>query len=283
MTQVCPVCFVHCSIPEGAYGRCKARVNKNGRIVSAGYGQLTSLALDPIEKKPLKLFYPGSVILSAGSYGCNLRCPFCQNHTISMESPQNNGLSPHLEYWAPERLVSTASELKKSRGNIGIAFTYNEPLINLEYIFDVSVLSHKNDLKNVVVTNGSVECDIIKPILPYIDAMNIDLKGFTKEYYRDFLKGSLEYVMDFIKLAIKYCHVELTTLIIPGKNDSDEEMRRMCEWIASLDNGSKIPLHISRFFPSYKMSNASPTPISKVYHLKDVASEYLDHVFTGNC
>lgn len=277
--QKCDVCFAHCHIPEGGTGRCGARINKDGKIIPAGYGQLTSLALDPIEKKPLNRFYPGSYILSVGSYGCNLRCPFCQNHEISMRSP-SDGL--RTRYMSPEELVETALELKV-RGNIGIAFTYNEPMINHEYIFDTATLAKKEDLKIVLVTNGTAEAEILKPLLPLVNALNIDIKSFSGEYYRDFLKGDIEMVKNFITLAAEHCHVELTMLVIPGKNDSDENMSSLCKWIGSLHNGEDIPLHISRFFPAYKMLDSLPTPVRTVYHFKEVAEEYLNFVYTGNC
>ena len=279
MTATCPVCFAHCQIPEGKTGRCGARTNIDGNIVPTGYGRLTSLALDPIEKKPLNRFFPGSRILSVGSYGCNLMCPFCQNSSISMGRPEK-GL--RYEYWEPERLVDLAVSLK-DRGNIGIAFTYNEPMINYEYILDCAKAAEDRDLKMVLVTNGSAEQEILEKILPFVDAMNIDIKGFTQEYYRDFLKGDLSQVKEFIMAAAEACHVELTTLVIPGRNDSETEMRDLCGWIVSLPGGEEIPLHISRFFPAYKMADARPTPISTVYGLKEVAEGYLRHVYTGNC
>ncbi|MBE6016916.1 MAG: AmmeMemoRadiSam system radical SAM enzyme [Lachnospiraceae bacterium] len=279
MTERCNVCFAHCYIPEGKTGRCGARTNVDGKIVPTGYGKLTSLALDPIEKKPLRRFLPGSSILSAGSYGCNLMCPFCQNHSISMARP-GKGLS--VEYWEPERLVQLAASLKE-RGNIGIAFTYNEPMINHEYILDCAKLAKEEGLKIVLVTNGTAEKEILDEVLPFVDAMNIDIKGFTEEYYRDFVKGDLGQVKQFIEAAAKACHVELTTLIIPEKNDSESDMRRLCSWISSLESRDAVPLHISRFFPAYKMSDSYPTPVRTVYHLKDVAEEYLEYVYTGNC
>lgn len=279
MTERCDVCFAHCLIPEGKTGRCGARTNVDGKIVPTGYGKLTSLALDPIEKKPLNRFFPGSSILSVGSYGCNLMCPFCQNHSISMARPGRN-LS--VEYWEPEKLVRLAVSLKDRR-NIGIAFTYNEPMINYEYILDCAQLAGKKDLKIVLVTNGTAEKEILDKVLPFVDAMNIDIKGFTEEYYRDFLKGDLGQVKRFIETAAKECHVELTTLIIPGKNDSENDMRKLCSWIASLESREPVPLHISRFFPAYKMADSYPTPVRTVYHLKDVAKEYLEYVYTGNC
>ena len=294
MTQVCTVCFAKCRIPEGGTGRCGARKNVNEKIVAANYGMLTSMALDPIEKKPLRRFYPGAKILSVGSYGCNLRCPFCQNHAISMArqiTDESRTDSVRLisgvvalsaEFWSPERLVELASTLK-TKGNIGIAFTYNEPLIGYEYVLDSAKLAHEAGLKTVMVTNGTADAAVFEQLLPYIDAMNIDLKGFREEYYRDRLKGDLQQVLKNIKLAVGSCHVELTTLIVPGYNDSNEEMQDLAAWVADLPNGVDIPLHISRFFPSFEMTDARPTPIDKVYNLAETAARYLHYVYTGNC
>ena len=208
---VCPVCFHHCRLDEGQYGRCRARKNINGTVVCDNYGKVTALALDPIEKKPLRHFMPGSLILSVGSYGCNLSCPFCQNHDISMGD-------------------KTVTEYRE--------------------------------------------------ILPFTDAMNVDLKGFTEEYYRK-LGGSLEAVKAFVRRAAEGCHVELTTLIVPGENDSEEEMEREAEWIASVD--PEAVLHVTRFFPQYKMADRKATDVETVYRLRDVAARYLTNVYTGNC
>lgn len=275
MSESCKVCWRHCAPPEGNYGACGARKTVNGKVVCDNYGKLTSLALDPIEKKPLRHFHPGSKILSIGSYGCSLHCPFCQNHEISMPDED-------IEYRlvSPEELAAIAYELK-DRGNIGLAYTYNEPLISYEYVRDCGRLIHEKGMYNVLVSNGVATPEVWEEIKPYIDAMNIDLKSFSKEYYREVLGGDLDMVKNFISEAVKTAHVEITTLIIPGANDNEEEIREMAEWIASLDKG--IPYHLSRFFPAYKMSDAKPTPVATVYHLADVASEYLDNVYTGNC
>jgi pyruvate formate lyase activating enzyme len=243
--------------------------------------------LDPIEKKPLARFYPGSYVLSVGSYGCNLRCPFCQNYDISW-SEQAMQLSEKCEDISPEELTFTALSVK-DKGNIGVAFTYNEPLIGYEFVRDTAKLVHENGMKNVLVSNGTAELSVLEEILPYIDAMNIDLKGFTDRYYNDVLGGSRKMVMDFIERAVKDCHVELTTLVIPGENDSEEEIREMTGWIASLRDasgrciGTEIPLHISRFFPRFKMTDRDATPVKKVYRLAEVARETLRYVYTGNC
>ena len=203
----------------------------DGKVVAENYGKITSIGLDPIEKKPLNRFFPGSLILSVGSYGCNLRCPFCQNYDISWGDNVLNG-DNEFRIISPEELVETALRYKPA-GNIGIAFTYNEPLVGYEYVRDCAKLAHENGLKNVLVSNGTASLKIYEEIAPFIDAMNIDLKGFTKEYY-DFIGGDLEMTKAFITEAVKNCHVELTTLIVPGHNDSEEEMCEISSWISEL-------------------------------------------------
>ena len=284
---VCKVCFRHCDIPEGGLGFCGARTCTGGAVKAANYGRVTSLALDPIEKKPLARFRPGSMIVSAGSYGCNLRCPFCQNHQISW-SDEAYRFAVTAEYISPEELTAIADSAR-SRGNIGVAFTYNEPLIGYEYIRDTAKLVHEAGMVNVIVTNGTAGLSVLEELAPYIDAMNIDLKGFTDRYYSEVLGGDRRMVMDFIAEAAKRCHVELTTLIIPGENDSEDEMREMTSWIASLTDlqgntaGADIPLHISRFFPRFHMTDRDATDVGLVYRLADIARERLRYVYTGNC
>ena len=282
MKAVCRVCCHQCSLAEGQSGLCGARKNVNGQIIASNYGKLTALALDPIEKKPLARYMPGSRILSVGSYGCSLRCPFCQNYEIAA-AREGRGHMPETVFYSPEELCSLALDLR-SRGNIGIAFTYNEPLIGWEFVRDTAQLFHKNGMKTVLVTNGMASQEVLEQILPQIDAMNIDLKGFTDAFYSDFVGGSLNMVLEFIRTAAENCHVELTKLIIPGKNDSEEEMRQMTAWIASLQSGrgNEIPLHVSRYFPRY-LWKAPATKVETVYHLADVARETLKYVYTGNC
>ncbi len=267
----CDVCFRHCRINEGSLGFCGARTCVDGKVTCANYGRVTSLALDTIEKKPLARFFPGSLILSVGSYGCNLRCPFCQNNEISWSelaidtarsfanhdlrsgaaengAAQQEGIhheddtvqetaSRHdilrTDFVTPEVLADTAEYYKRA-GNIGVAFTYNEPLIGYEYVRDAAKLVHEKGMRNVIVTNGTAGLNVLEELAPYVDAMNIDLKGFSDHYYRDVLGGDRNMVMDFIEAAVKVCHVELTTLIIPGENDSDEEMAELSAWVAGL-------------------------------------------------
>lgn len=271
----CKLCPHHCRLDEGQTGLCNARSNKGGETVSVNYGEITGIALDPIEKKPLRHFYPGSKILSAGSYGCNLKCSFCQNHEISTAG-KNDIKTQHA---TPENLIKVAMDLMPS-GNIGIAYTYNEPIVGYEYVMDCAAEARKKGLKNVVVTNGCFCEEPIKELLPFIDAFNIDLKGFTDEFYKN-VGGDFETVKRFIKLASENSHVEITTLIIPGENDSEEEITELSEFIASVNKN--IPLHISRFFPCYKMSHKNPTDVKKVYELAETARKNLNYVYEGNC
>ncbi|MCR5288413.1 MAG: AmmeMemoRadiSam system radical SAM enzyme [Treponema sp.] len=279
---VCDVCFRHCTIEENAIGFCGARTCRGGHIVADNYGKLTSQALDPIEKKPLKMFRPGSKVLSIGSYGCNLRCPFCQNSSISW-SHKAFAYRHDAGCYAPEEIVETAQILRK-RGNIGIAFTYNEPLIGYEFVRDTAKLSKKAGMENVLVTNGTATLHVLDQIVPYIDAMNIDLKAFTNRFYKELLDGDFQMVKEFIEGAVQSCHVEVTTLIIPGENDSEEEMRRLSSWVASLEKQYKktIPLHITRFFPTFKLTDKEPTAVSTIMNLVAIAQENLEYVFPGN-
>jgi pyruvate formate lyase activating enzyme len=262
-------------LSEGQVGLCRARMNKDGKIICENYGKLTSIAPDPIEKKPLYRFFPGKMILSVGSYGCNLRCPFCQNHEISMADDDKVG----TYQTPPDCLVDMALSMK-DRNNIGIAYTYNEPLISYEYVMDCSVLAREKGLKNVLVTNGYVCREPLNNLLPYIDAMNIDLKAFNEDFYRK-IGGDLETVKNTIAIAAKSCHVEVTTLVIPGENDSAEEIKSASRWIASIDEN--IPYHISAFYPRYKYSDKRPTSRKAVYDLVEEAKKYLKYVYPGNC
>ena len=188
----------------------------------------------------------------------------------------------NLEVETPERLSQTAAYYQ-DKGNIGLAFTYNEPLVGYEYVRDTAKLVHELGMVNVLVTNGCVSLEVLKEIEPYMDAMNIDLKGFTDEYYNQVLDGDRKMVMEFIEEAAKHCHVELTTLIVPGENDSEEEMRAMTKWIAGLESQDPIVLHISRFFPRFQMRDRDATNVEWIYHLADIAREKLKYVYTGNC
>lgn len=275
MKETCTVCMHRCRLKPGQFGRCGARKNVNGMIVCENYGRITALALDPIEKKPLSMFYPGSVILSVGSFGCNLHCPFCQNHDISMK----NADEAETVFLAPEKLALKASELR-ARGNIGVAYTYNEPLTGYEYVRDAAKIVKQYGMKNVLVTNGAFSEAVEESLLPYIDAMNVGLKGIREDYYRK-LGGDLGTVQNFIKKAADRCHVELAALIVPGENDSREEMEEMAAWVASVN--PDIPLHVNRFFPIWNMADKKATETEEVYRLAETARAYLKYVFVGNC
>ena len=292
----CRVCFRKCNIPEGGIGWCRARGNKDGAVIPLNYGAVTGLALDPIEKKPLKRFHPGSNILSVGSYGCNLDCPFCQNYEIARGFANGgsdmsdvcykdrDGLHRlDVKYMLPEEIADLAEGLK-DKGNIGVAFTYNEPLISYEFFIDTAKLVRKRGMKTVLVSNGCVNEDVAEAIIPLTDAANIDLKCFSKEGYSSFLGGDLERTQSFIERAAGRLHLEITTLIVPGFNDSKEDMKKEAHWIASLGNGSgvNIPLHISRFFPRHRLTDRAATDPELIYALADIAREHLKYVYVGN-
>lgn len=259
-------------LAQGELGFCRARKNVDGSIQSTTYGKLSSLSLDPIEKKPLCRFYPGSMILSAGSFGCNMRCKFCQNYHISMT--EDAGYAHQV---SPEKIVQIAKEQRKY-GNIGLAFTYNEPLINWEFVLDTSILLHKEEMKSVVVTNGSVSEEIARKILPNIDALNIDLKSFEPKFYQQ-MNGDLDTVKRFIKLAVAYeCHVEITTLVIPGMNDSEKEIEAISKWLQSLSKD--IAYHLSPFYPMYLMQDIPVTDTLHLRKLSQIARKNIKYVYT---
>ncbi|HZK42481.1 MAG TPA: radical SAM protein, partial [Clostridia bacterium] len=262
-----------CLIPEGGLGYCRARTVRDGQVIPANYGKLTSLALDPIEKKPLSFFRPGTMILSAGSFGCNMACPFCQNYEIAREA----AASRHSRDVSPQALVEEALALR-DRGNIGIAFTYNEPLVGYEYVRDSAILARQAGLETVVVTNGQIEKDPLEELLPHISAWNIDLKAFTAEGYRR-LGGRLEVTLRTIEMTQAVSHVEVTTLVVPGLSDGEEDMKKEAAFLASLD--PDIPLHLSRYFPCYQY-DAAATPRQTLYQLRDLASQSLNRVLLGN-
>jgi pyruvate formate lyase activating enzyme len=279
MKARCGICHHRCELGEGQLGFCRARRNTGGRIVCESYGRVTSIALDPIEKKPLYRFLPGSRILSVGSYGCNMRCLFCQNCEISMSGPEKGGGMARWIEMTPEELAARALELKP-HGNAGLAYTYNEPFIGYEFVLDCAKQIRARGLVNVAVTNGCINEQPLLEVLPYIDAMNIDLKSFQHDFYRR-MGGDLDTVKNTIRIAAKRCHVEVTTLIIPGENDTAEEMEEIASWLKSVDED--ITLHVTRFFPAWRMKDRPPTPVDTVYGLAKAARRHLRHVFTGNC
>jgi pyruvate formate lyase activating enzyme len=274
MKAVCDLCPRHCSLSEGQLGFCRGRINREGCVVCENYGRVTSIALDPIEKKPLRRFHPGANILSIGSYGCNMDCGYCQNCEIA----RADGESICWDTVSPEELASLAVAYRP-QGNIGLAFTYNEPLVGYEFVLDCAKQVKARGLCTVLVSNGMIHRRYWEALIPWIDAANIDLKAFTQAGYSA-LGGDLETVKGTISFAQGKMHLELTTLIVPGFNDSEDEMRSECEWIASLS--PEIPLHLSRFFPRHRMMASDATPVETLQKLAQIAREYLEFVYLGN-
>ncbi|MFW6381465.1 MAG: AmmeMemoRadiSam system radical SAM enzyme [Bacillota bacterium] len=265
---VCHLCPHNCTIAEGKAGICGVRRNQGGELFTENYGQLTSAGFDPIEKKPLYHFHPASSILSLGTFGCNFSCGFCQNWRLSQGRPDT-------EYMSPDQVVQLARERKSP----GIAYTYSEPSVWYEFVSDTARLAHRQGLDNVLVTNGYLEREPLLELLPWIDAANVDLKSFNDKFYTEQCGGSLEPVLHNLELMQRELHLELTTLIIPGYNDSQTELEQLFSWIADLD--SAIPLHISRYFPNYKFDDP-PTPLSTMREAYQLAGDYLDYVYLGN-
>ncbi|MBO7108942.1 MAG: AmmeMemoRadiSam system radical SAM enzyme [Prevotella sp.] len=271
----CQLCPHRCRIADGKTGRCRSRRNHHGILASEVYGKPCALAIDPIEKKPLYHFHPGTTCLSLACTGCNFRCLNCQNHDISQASPADVN---HYELM-PEEVVALCVKHRCP----GIAYTYTEPLTYIEYIIDTARLAHEKGLWNILVTAGYVNPEPLADLLPYLDAANIDLKSFSDEIYREVSGGRLQPVLDTI-LAMKEAGVwiELTNLVIPGINDDMEMIRRMCRWLC--ENGlATAPLHFSRFFPRYKMQDAAHTPVQTLRMAQQVAlEEGIQHVYLGN-
>jgi len=242
-------------------------------VESQNYGKLTYISLEPIEKAPLYHFHPGAKILSIGSFGCNLRCPWCSNFEISMAKASQ----VETRYTGPADLLDMASG-NIAEGNIGVAFTYNEPLIGYEYVRDTSALLHERGLFSIVATNGYIRTERFTDIVPYIDAMVIDMKSINKEYYPD-TKSGLDTVLQNIRLTAEHCHLELSCLLINGINDSEEEMECMTEFIASVS--TEIPFHIARFIPCYRTEDWAPTRIETMQRFEDIAKRKLKHVYLG--
>lgn len=268
----CVLCPHRCIMAVGKAGICRARKNDDGKVVSLTYNKFTSIGVDPIEKKPLYHFYPGSQILSVGTFGCNFRCSFCQNWEISQAAVDEIPVS--------EMTSQTALELARKNRSIGIAYTYNEPLINFEWVRETSEIFQNANLKNVLVTNGYINEPPLKELIPFIDAANVDIKFFNEAVHKRMTNGSLEPVKKTIELLVKNkVHVELTNLIIPGENDKGTEIDQMARWVAGLNKS--IPLHFSRYFPSYKLK----TPATEIKTLTDaynIAKKHLKNVYIGN-
>ena len=273
----CSTCPHACALAPNGVGRCRARVATAdaARIESQSYGRVTSIALDPIEKKPIASWNPGTTLLSVGSYGCNMNCPFCQNASIA----QVGEADVSWRVYSPAEIVQTAASLSNRRC-IGIAYTYNEPLVNWEFLRDTAMMAHAVDLVNVIVSNGMATAVVIDKLLPFLDAANIDLKCFTEEGYRS-LGGDFSTVKHTIETlaAASTCHLEVTTLAVPGLVDEDQ-IDAAAQWLASLD--PDITYHLTRFFPQHRMVDAERTPGPMLRHLEAVAKRHLNHVLLGN-
>lgn len=267
----CGICPHRCLVTEGKYGLCRVRKNSGGTLFALNYARCAASALDPIEKKPLYHFYPGSTIFSLGALGCSFRCDFCQNWEIAQAD------APTVKL-APEQAVQLA--LEAGRDCIGLAYTYSEPLMWYEYVLDTARLAREQGLKNVVVTNGYINPEPLAALLPYIDALNIDVKAFQPQFYRRLCGGDLEPVLETVKACVEAgCHVELTTLLVTGLNDSPEEITQLVDWVARLD--PEIPLHFCRYFPRYKL-DLPPTPPESLERAWEIAREKLSYVYLGN-
>jgi len=269
----CELCPRGCVIKPGNKGFCRVRENRDGVLYALNYGKYTALALDPIEKKPLYHFFPGSSILSVGTFGCSFHCGFCQNWQIAHQAIDGENVSPEtIVFWAVEAA---------KKGSIGVAYTYSEPLMWYEFVLDAAQKVQEAGLKNVLVTNGFIRPEPFSRLLPFIDALNIDVKGFTGEFYRKIVKGEFEPVLAAAESAYRAGkHLEITTLLIPGLNDSKEEVEKLVYWIAE-SLGPEVPLHFSRYFPNYKM-DAAPTPIGILHAAQEIALKKLNYVYLGN-
>lgn len=265
---ICLLCPHRCRIGPGEKGICRVRKNIDGKLYSINYGEVSSAGVDPIEKKPLYHFYPGSKIFSLGTFGCNFSCDFCQNWSISQKKPDTKKL-------VPEDVI----ELAEKKGVTSIAYTYSEPIVWYEFIYQTSKLAHEKGFKNVLVTNGYINPDPLEKLIPYIDAANVDLKSFGDNFYKEFAGGSLEPVKSTIQLMEEKIHLEVTNLIINGLNDDEAGLEEIFSWLGGLNRS--IPLHLSRYFPAYKMKR-SATEISTMEKAYDIAQKYLDYIYLGN-
>jgi pyruvate formate lyase activating enzyme len=264
----CDLCPHRCRIADGKTGICGVRENRGGTLRAATYGKVAAVAVDPIEKKPLFHFHPGRPILSIGSVGCNFRCEFCQNwHLVLRKVP--------LEDARVGDLVRAA----RAERSVGIAYTYNEPLIQFEFVLDCARAVREAGMKNVLVTNGYVNPAPLAELLPYVDAMNIDLKSMDPVFYRKTCGGDLDAVLDTIRAAAKATHVELTNLLYTGRNDSDDAVRKLIDFVAETD--PEIPLHFSRYFPQHR-ATAPPTAPERLLAAYRAAKERLPYVYVGN-
>ncbi len=266
----CLLCPHGCHIGDGELGRCRVRRNVAGTLRSLNYSRISSAHWDPIEKKPLFHFHPGSPIFSLGTVGCNLACAFCQNWSISQNTVGTQRLTPD----------EAVDHARREPSNVGIAYTYNEPFIWYEFVSDTAQLAKAAGMKNVLVTNGYVNEAPLRELLPYIDAMNVDIKSTSEDFYRELCRGRPEPPRRTAEIARQAgCHVEVTNLVIPNWNDGDDDIQRLVDWVAGL--GRDVPLHFSRYHPDYKLTEP-PTPAETLAKAREMAQQKLDYVYIGN-
>lgn len=265
----CLLCPKKCSISEGQTGFCRVRKNVGGVLYTKNYDLCSSCAVDPIEKKPLYHFYPGANVFSIGTWGCNFNCSFCQNWSIAQHTPRLVELSS-------EQAVALALEQHSS---IGMAYTYSEPSVWFEYVLETEKLANMQGLKNIVVTNGYINPEPLAQLIEYTDAFNIDLKAFNDKFYGQICGGTLEPILNNIQKAAEKCHVEITTLLITGLNDSKDEISSLADWLAKIN--VNIPLHLTRYFPNNQLT-VPPTPLETMQQAYEIASQYLNYVYIGN-
>lgn len=271
----CKLCSHRCTIKDGKRGICKVRENRGGKLYTLNYGLASSVTPDPIEKKPLYHFYPGTSVFSLGTVSCNFRCLHCQNYSIS-QAPLDESMGYLVEY-PPQKTI----ELAKHYDCQGVAWTYNEPTIWFEYTYDTSKLAKEEGLYTAYVTNGYMTEEALDKIDPYLDAMNIDVKAFRKSFYKEISGAKMQPVLDTVERAVKKgIHVEVTYLIIPTKNDSKEEIGDFVDWVAGL--GVNIPVHFTRFHPDYLLTEPPATPIKTLESARKMGLEKLRYVYTGN-
>jgi len=267
----CRLCPWHCHIQPGQVGRCAVRKSIDGRLYTLNYGEVTSMALDPIEKKPLYHFHPGALILSLGTFGCNLQCGFCQNWQISQERPPTRQLLPEAALALTRKYAAD--------GNIGLAYTYNEPFIWYEYVRETAPLIRDAGLCNVLVTNGIVEQEPLEELLPFIDAMNVDIKSMSERFYREHCRGQALPARQTVERAFGRTHVEITNLLVPGENDSEDDLRALVDWAAAVS--PELPVHFSAYHPDYRFT-APATPPATLRRAYELAREQLKFVYVGN-
>ncbi len=270
----CLLCPRRCLLKEGQTGVCGVRKMTGGELYTGNYGLCAALNWDPIEKKPLYHFYPGRQILSLGTYGCNLSCSFCQNWSLARGEPDGDAARI-----TPAQVLSMLQRAGGPEEIPGAAYTYNEPTVWYEFVMDTAGMLREQGYRNVLVTNGFISREALKELLPFIDALNIDVKAFSDSFYERYCRGMRLPVLEAVELAAASAHVEVTCLLIPTLNDSPEELKRLTDWLAGISPA--IPLHLSRYFPQYKM-DLPPTPVETMEAAREIARERLHYVYLGN-